>query len=87
MIYEILGNGKHWATTVDNEKMNCDRLMFANIDHNHLEIRIFWNQFNIRGQRHQKGAVWLVSELQLGDIQSDRRQTCFEGVSRALLFT
>jgi hypothetical protein len=38
-IYRILGDNKYWASSVDKEKGNFDYLMYADIDHNHPEVR------------------------------------------------
>src|SRR5699024_663130 len=38
-IYRVLGENKYWNTGVSNEKGNFDYLMFADIDHDHPEVR------------------------------------------------
>ncbi|EXJ55086.1 alpha-amylase [Cladophialophora yegresii CBS 114405] len=38
-VYRILGENKHFATDVDNERGNYDFLMFADLDYAHPEVR------------------------------------------------
>ncbi|KAK9472894.1 glycoside hydrolase superfamily [Dipodascopsis tothii] len=60
-IYQILGDNKHWASEVDREKGNFDYLMFADIDHNHPEVREDLN----------KWGVWLARQLSLRGMRFD----------------
>ncbi len=38
-IFRILGENKHWSDGVSNEKGNFDYLMFADIDHEHPDVK------------------------------------------------
>jgi hypothetical protein len=49
-IYRILGDNKYWASSVDKEKGNFDYLMYADIDHNHPEVRDEENVANRRSK-------------------------------------
>jgi alpha-amylase len=60
-IYRIIGDGKYWASSVDKEKGNFDYLMFADIDHNHPEVKA----------DIEKWALWLIHDLKLSGIRFD----------------
>lgn len=58
---EFLETAKYWASSVDKEKGNFDYLMFADIDHNHPEVK----------GEIKKWAIWLIHELKLEGIRFD----------------
>ncbi len=60
-IYKILGDNKHFATDVDQEKGNFDYLMFADIDYAHPEV-----QSDVKNW-----GVWVTKELGLKGIRFD----------------
>ncbi len=60
-IFRILGENKGWAYGVSGEKGNFDYLMFADIDHNHPEVRaeLF------------KWAEWMIEETKVDGFRID----------------
>ena len=60
-IFRILGDGKGWSWSVDDEKGNFDYLMFADIDHNNEDVRnelFYW-------------VKWFIEELNLDGFRLD----------------
>lgn len=60
-IFQILGDGKSWAESVDHERGSYDYLMFADLDHAHPEVKkdiINWG-------------IWISDELDLGGFRFD----------------
>ncbi|CAF9916950.1 MAG: hypothetical protein GOMPHAMPRED_001165 [Gomphillus americanus] len=63
-IFRILGDNKHWSSSVGDESGNADFLMFADIDYSHPEVIndvINWG-------------VWVVKELNLKGFRFDACQ-------------
>ena len=60
-IYKILGENKDWSQAVSTEKGNYDYLMFADIDHNHPDVR----------QEIFNYADWLVQETKVDGFRLD----------------
>ncbi|MDO5017769.1 MAG: alpha-amylase [Lagierella massiliensis] len=60
-IFKIVGEGKKWEKDVSYEKGNYDYLMFADIDHNHPDVRReLFNWGN-----------WIIEELNLDGMRFD----------------
>ncbi|EEB93016.1 hypothetical protein MPER_08387, partial [Moniliophthora perniciosa FA553] len=60
-IFRIQGDGKYWASGVDNENQNYDYLMGADIDHSHPEARedvINWGK-------------WIINEIGAAGFRFD----------------
>ncbi|ESK92575.1 glucan -alpha-maltohexaosidase precursor [Moniliophthora roreri MCA 2997] len=60
-IFRIQGNGKYWASGVDNENQNYDYLMGADIDHSHPKARediINWGK-------------WIINEIGAAGFRFD----------------
>lgn len=63
-IYRILGDNKHWSSSVGDESGNADFLMFADIDYSHPEVEkdvIHWGE-------------WVTKELGLKGFRLDACQ-------------
>lgn len=60
-VFKIVGDGKGWDWGVSNEKGNFDYLMFADIDHNHPDVRE--ELFN--------WGYWIIDELNLDGMRFD----------------
>lgn len=60
-IFRILGDGKSWADDVSMEQGNFDYLMFADIDHEHPDVR---NEFF-------HWAEWFVNETKVDGFRID----------------
>lgn len=60
-IYRILGDGKYWADKVSNEFGNFDYLMFADIDHNHPDVKAELFRW----------AEWFVNETHVDGFRMD----------------
>ena len=60
-VFKIVGDGKGWDWGVSNEKGNFDYLMFADIDHNHPDVRK--ELFN--------WGYWIIDELGLDGMRFD----------------
>lgn len=60
-VFKIIGEDKYWSNGVSNEKGNYDYLMFADIDHNHPEVReelFTWSE-------------WLTKHIQIDGMRLD----------------
>lgn len=71
-VYMIVGDGKGWEQGVSKEKGNFDYLMFADIDHNHPDVKreIFnWS-------------IWLIHELNLDGMRFDALKHIDDGFIR-----
>ena len=81
-IFRIIGDGKAWADGVDNELGNYDYLMFADLDHDHPEVRgemIKWGCWvtkllNLDGMRMD--AVKHINEAFMRDFIQTVRKEC-----------
>ena len=74
-IYRILGDNKHWSSSVGDETNNADFLMFADIDYSHPEVIkdvIAWG-------------LWVVKELSLTGFRFDACQHFSERFTNELL--
>lgn len=63
-IFRILGDNKHWSSSVGDESGNADFLMFADVDYSHPEVErdvIAWGE-------------WVVRELRLKGFRFDACQ-------------
>ncbi len=63
-IFRILGDNKHWSSSVGDESGNADFLMFADVDYSHPEVEadvIHWGE-------------WVVSEFKLKGFRFDACQ-------------
>lgn len=60
-IFRLLGEDKDWADGVSGEKGNFDYLMFADIDHDHPDVR----------EELKKWAKWYVEECNLDGFRMD----------------
>ncbi|KIW63530.1 hypothetical protein, variant [Phialophora macrospora] len=68
-IYRILGENKHFATDVDNERGNYDFLMFADLDYAHPEVRTDVKNWG----------PWVSKELGLNGFRFDAIKHYSEG--------
>ncbi|EGG10518.1 family 13 glycoside hydrolase [Melampsora larici-populina 98AG31] len=60
-IFKIEGNGKAWATDVDEENGNFDYLMFSDLDHSHPEV----------SDECKKWGIWIIKELGAAGFRFD----------------
>lgn len=60
-IFRLLGEDKDWADGVSDEKGNFDYLMFADIDHDHPDVR----------EELKRWAKWYIEECNLDGFRMD----------------
>ena len=74
-IFKIYGEGKDWATGVDDEKGNYDYLMSADIDYNN-EIVV---------EEIKRWALWLIDTLHVDGFRMDAVKHIDEGFLKNLI--